>query len=220
MSEQTILSDIDSVTSLQESAAGLSLCDSQRSETMRQSGRDRRRASLIAALERNSASPTRDTLPQNYLTSSQSESLQCSLESKLRRRLGKTGSTLYTLKWKQRVTPAGRQYCQLAASVRLTKESEHSSERLGVWYTPTTNVNYQPATPRGMETLTGQALHLTSHGIGQSGFPARTAGRAQLNPALARWLMGYPKEWDEESIHWQQWQQLIADRELEVTEMR
>lgn len=32
-------------------------------------------------------------------------------------------------------------------------------------------------------------------GMGQSGFPAVTVNKGGLNPALARWLMGYPEEW-------------------------
>jgi hypothetical protein len=35
-----------------------------------------------------------------------------------------------------------------------------------------------------------------THGERQSGSPAGTENRGQLNPAFSRWLMGYPAEWD------------------------
>lgn len=49
--------------------------------------------------------------------------------------LESTGSTSYSLTWKKKVTPAGRQYCQRAASAHRIKESDFSSARTN-WPSP------------------------------------------------------------------------------------
>lgn len=66
-------------------------------------------------------------------TSSRSESLQRSLESRLQARLSMIGSTLYTLTWKAWVTPSGVSRSRLRASVRRTSATETTG-----WPTPTT----------------------------------------------------------------------------------
>lgn len=60
--------------------------------------------------------------------------LQSSLESRLRARLASSGSTLFSLTWKVRVTPAQRSICALRASVRRTSGSGCTS-----WPSPTVN---------------------------------------------------------------------------------
>jgi hypothetical protein len=65
--------------------------------------------------------------------SSPSAALQSSLESRLKRRLDGAGSTLFSLTWRRKATPAGRPYYQLAASGLRTSASEHGS-----WPTPRT----------------------------------------------------------------------------------
>src|SRR5262245_56063426 len=62
---------------------------------------------------------------------SESAALQSSLESRLRRQLDGAGSTLFSLIWKQKATPAGRPYYQLAASALRTSDSD-----AGSWPTP------------------------------------------------------------------------------------
>ena len=59
--------------------------------------------------------------------SSASASLQESLESRLRRRLAGAGSTLFSLIWRRKATPAGRPYYQLAVLGRRTSGSEFGS---------------------------------------------------------------------------------------------
>jgi hypothetical protein len=44
------------------------------------------------------------------------------------------------------------------------------------------------------------ALQDLGNGITQSGYTAKTESTGQLNPALARWLMGFPKGWCEAAI--------------------
>jgi hypothetical protein len=66
------------------------------------------------------------------LLSSPSYALQQSLENRLRRQLDGAGSTLFSLTWKRKGTPAHRPYYQLVASARLTSETD-----FGSWPTPT-----------------------------------------------------------------------------------
>lgn len=42
----------------------------------------------------------------------------------------------------------------------------------------------------------GGALPADAAGMMPSGYPAETGKRGALNPALSRWLMGFPEEWD------------------------
>ena len=62
---------------------------------------------------------------------SASDVLQSSLVSKLKRRLDGAGSILFSLTWKDKATPAGRPYSQLAASGRLISDND-----CGSWPTP------------------------------------------------------------------------------------
>ena len=83
-----------------------------------------------AAPASRSAPPARARRPMTSVTcglrgflSSRSGALQSSLESRLKRRLDGAGSTLFSLTWKTKATPAGRPYCQLVASGRPTSGS-------------------------------------------------------------------------------------------------
>jgi hypothetical protein len=85
-----------------------------------------------------SAQPVRARRPMTNATcglrgflSSPSAALQSSLESRLRRQLDGVGSTLFSLIWNRKGTPAGRPYFQLVASGRLTSDSD-----AGSWPTP------------------------------------------------------------------------------------
>jgi hypothetical protein len=57
------------------------------------------------------------------------------LESRLRQRLGKAGSTLFSMTWKTKRTPAGREFSQLVASAPRTSDSACGSLRTG-WASP------------------------------------------------------------------------------------
>lgn len=67
--------------------------------------------------------------------SSQSASLQSSLESRLRAKLSMLGSTLYTLTWKAWVTPSGPSRSRLRASARRTSATASTGSASG-WPTP------------------------------------------------------------------------------------
>ncbi|AXH72280.1 MAG: putative Mte8-like protein [Caudoviricetes sp.] len=110
-----------------------------------------------SALQANSqARMTSDTLRQSGSISSKSAALQSSLANRLQTRLDTGGSTIYSMRWSEKVTPAGRRYCQLVASARRISAKDCSSELSG-WNTPTCNTFNQPETTRGLTTLAGQA---------------------------------------------------------------
>ena len=92
-------------------------------------------ASRSAPPERGQDLPTTGTSGLSSTASSQSAALQSSLESRLRAKTASAGSTLYTLTWKHRATPSGRQICALRASAPRTSASVSGLLESG-WPTP------------------------------------------------------------------------------------
>lgn len=127
-----------SAISSPESVVGLSPSSSQESATEPRSGREARRASRLAQQENSSDNLTLGTLRQYSSTSSASAALQDCLGSKLRQQLENRGCAIYKLTWKEKVTPSGLPYSQLAASAPRTNATDSSSERTN-WPTPTAN---------------------------------------------------------------------------------
>lgn len=121
----------------QGSEDGPTRSDSQESLTQPRYGRVRRRVSLSVLPVNNSDNSTSGTLPQHSCASLNSADLQSCLANKLQQQLENTGSMIYSLSWKDKATPAGRPYCQRAASVPRTKETDFSSVPLTNWQTPT-----------------------------------------------------------------------------------
>lgn len=101
---------------------------------MRQCVREVRRASLLVWLENEAGGTTPVTWLRPFSTSSQSCDLQLFLANRLAQQLKNCGSMLYSLSWKTKATPAGRQYCQRAASAPRTKEIAFSLA-LSTWPT-------------------------------------------------------------------------------------
>ena len=101
--------------------------------------------------------------------SSTSAALQSSLESRLRARTASLGSTLYTLTWKQRVTPSGRSIPALRASARRTSGSGSGSSRKG-WNSP-----------RATD--------------GKNGGPNQANGALSHDAALAGWVTPASRDW-------------------------
>lgn len=99
-------------------------------------GQDPALANLSARQAKEMGLLTSDTYGPRSTILSESAALQSSLASRLRRRTDLLGSTLYTLTWKERVTPSGRSIPALRASVRRTSDNDCIG-----WPTPdTTNI--------------------------------------------------------------------------------
>lgn len=134
---------LHNVTSLPESAGGPLHSSWREYQQALDSGQDHPLASRLALPVSLSDLMTPGTLRPFFCGSSESANLSIYLESRLRQQLASTGSILYSLTWKQKATPADRQYCQLVASVPRTKEIDFSSGRPYPWATPRANDNVQ-----------------------------------------------------------------------------
>lgn len=262
------------VTSSRESEAGPTLFDLLDGQQTGPSGPEAAHASPSAQPESARESKTSATYGRFGFSSFASASLQSFLESRLRPRLVKGGSTLYIMTWKTKATPLGRRYCQLVASARRTcdngssgwpsasardwkngKSNLHGKNArppnevamLAAWCSPISQdakhsgtapsgpgnaqkLAYQvqqvdlaawpsPNVPNGGRSVAPEKMSATGvtpdgkkhtvslehvakfasvpNGTTQNGFPVSTERRGQLNPAFTRWLMGYPKEWDD-----------------------
>lgn len=84
-------------------------------------------ASPSRAPERSEDSTTSATCGPTGSGSSASAALRSSLESRLRARLPRAGSMLFSMTWKEWVTPAGRRFSRLAASARSTGDTGSTS---------------------------------------------------------------------------------------------
>jgi hypothetical protein len=122
-----IYSDIYNATFSQGSADGPMPSDSPDGQTLDLFGQVHVPASPSAPPERARRPMTNAICGLNGFLSSASAALQSSLESRLRRQLDGVGSTLFSLIWKRKATPAHRPYYQLAASARRTSGNEFGS---------------------------------------------------------------------------------------------
>lgn len=196
--------DLHSVTSLPESEGGPLHSSWQEYQKALDSGQDHHLASRLALPVSLSDLTTIDTLPQHFSGSSESASLNCCLESRLQQQLGSTGSILYSLTWKTKATPAGRQYCQLAASALHRKGKESSLAR--GWATPTargwkdygdlSKTFYRKDGKFRNDTLYRQ-MWLHVYGIHGNPTMEQIRKLESYQADFARQLMGYPQEWDD-----------------------
>ena len=119
--------------SLPESAYGVTLCVKRAGPIPDLFGQAPAPASHSAPPAKARRPMTNATCGLSGFLSSPSAALQSSLESRLRRQLDGAGSTLFSLTWRRKATPAGRPYFQLAASALRISDSD-----AGSWPTPDT----------------------------------------------------------------------------------
>ena len=136
-----------------------------------------------------------DICGRSFSTLSASADLQSCLASKLSQQLDTDGSTIFVMTWKQKVTPQGRSYCQLAASAHSTNGKEFSS-----WVTPSARdwkdtkgmstgaTNRDGSKRNRVDQLPRQVFNL---------LPASTENEdlSRLNPRFSLYLMGFPTTW-------------------------
>jgi hypothetical protein len=131
MSDQKTLKDSPNVISSQESEDGVEHYNSQDGVQTDLFGQEALPVSPSQQPGKEKEKMTHGIFGQSSLISSESANLQQSLVSRLRQLSDLGGSTIYKLTLKEKVTPQGRSYFQLAASVPRTKERDSSS-----WPTP------------------------------------------------------------------------------------
>lgn len=206
--------------SLPASVDGNMPCNSQVGLQTDMFGQAHAHVNRFRAQENGKGKKTKDTFGLSFTGLSPSAGLQLSLESRLRALTDGNGSPEYVLTWKQWTMQLGVPICALRASGRPTsgngctgwpspqtadtgksETARKGSENLSViagWATPTVQDSENCAAPsqfnRNSDPLNVQAVK--SIGPTQSSSPAETEKRGVLNPALARWLMGYPDAWD------------------------
>lgn len=162
-------------------------------------------ASHSAKLGNARARTTLATSGPPSIASYPSVGLQLSLESRLRVRMGSSGSPEFALTWKHRAMPSGAPICALRASKHRIGASGY-----GGWPTPRAKDGEGGVEPPRSQG-TGQRLGTIaawatprankwgmpdSHGDNQTPLSAMTGRCGVLKPEHSRWLMGLPPEWD------------------------
>lgn len=109
-----------STISLPELESGPTPCDALGGLTLAEFGRVLAPANLSATQAKAMGLLMSGTSGPSGSNSLRSANLQQFLANRLRARTASSGSTLFTLTWKQRATPSGLRICALRASVRRT----------------------------------------------------------------------------------------------------
>lgn len=139
---------------------------------------------------------TQDTFGLPSPGSSNSASLQSSLESRLRARLSNLGSTLYTLTWKPWVTPSGLSRFRLRASARRISATDCSGWPTPMAGTPAQNGNNaagnNDSSRKTVEVVnwSGWATPKACDGKGNTYEPEQDCRRMELRKQVS--LTGWP----------------------------
>lgn len=180
-------------TSLPESADGPSLFDWQDGPKIAPYGPEAAPVSPSLTVVKDEESKTSATCGRRGSQSSKSGALQSSLESKLLRKLPLDGSTAYSMTWKARITPQGRQICALRAS------AAHKDDRGSFgWQTPTTR-DGKGESGKGNRIKRGKNGRLHVANLCDQ---IVDLGRRDLvtSGEFRCWLMGYPETWDDAGV--------------------
>lgn len=195
MCAQTTCEDMASATSSPASAAGASPCGLPAGPMVDLFGPAPAPASPSARPAKARRPMTSVTCGLRGFLLSPSGALQSSLESRLRRQLDGAGSTLFSLTWKAKATPAHRPYFQLAASARRTSGSE-----CGSWPTPEAlnSIGYQVANGKRYYRLGAVASWATprqadKHKGAHHEAEPRVAGTDL--PTMASWATPTQRDW-------------------------
>ena len=147
MSSPPNLDLFGNATSSLESAGGPTPSPSPGGRKTGKSGPAHVHVSRFRSLDSKEAMPTNDTSGPLFNVSSPSAALQRCLESRLRERLGSSGSPEFALTWRPVDMPAGVSLSRLAPSARRTGGSGCSG-----WPTPRANENVQTDLDKIAET--------------------------------------------------------------------
>ena len=211
MSHQMTLPGLPNATFSPELACGPTPCEMQDGPTIDLCGPVPALASLSAAQAKELGLLTSGTFGPRSSISSRSRRLRLSLANRLHQKTALLGSTLYTLTWKDRATPAGRLIPALRASARRTSANDYTG-----WPTPcVVEPNTDPAKVwerkkrlsektgvyRGNDCGLGSKVQLagwptpnsTNNGKGEKPEAKMCRGmNSGLNPADAARLAGWP----------------------------
>jgi hypothetical protein len=199
MSHQLSLLDLLNATSSQGLGSGLTPCDERDGPMIVLYGRDHALASLSARQAKEQGLMMSGTCGPRSITSSASAALTLSLVSKLQAKTALVGSTLYSLTWKQRATPAGRSISALRASARRTSASGSGGLEQG-WGTPRVGGNGQGS---NVMDETGETKGRIEQQAMLAGWPRPTTRdhkdgseclNVPINALLGRsaWMAGWP----------------------------
>ena len=162
--------DIHNATGSQGLEGGRMRCDSQDGQMSDQCGPEVRHASHLAPQAKGLESKMSGTLPLSGSNWSEPSGLLSCLANRLPLPSTKThGSMIYSMRWKEQVTPRGRRLLRLVASARRTSDNG-SGSLLSGWATARANDNTGSKVPPNRQG--GAALKTMAK---LAGWPSPTA---------------------------------------------